>query len=306
MHRATDLSVWKGRSDTGESGDTRRMWHVVSTLDAANTPRTAIVGFCCDEGVTRNQGRVGAAQAPATIRSCLAGMAWHHHSAGFVDAGDVVCSGSQLEQAQRELSGLVKSLITAGHLPIVIGGGHEVAFGTGSGVFESVDASRKIGVINLDAHLDVRHAPVRNSGTSFRDLFQLRSFEYLCIGVARSSNTAALFERVRSTGGAWILDEDVRQDERGTMKAVAALLERCDDIYLSIDSDVMPASEAPGVSAPATLGVPFETVLRIVTTVTQHPKLRALDLAEVNPNSDIDNRTARLAARLIHSIIHGR
>ena len=68
----------------------------------------------------------------------------------------------------------------------------------------------------------------------------------------------------------------------------------------------MPASEAPGVSAPATLGVPFETVLRIVTTVAQHPKLRALDLAEVNPNSDIDNRTARLAARLIHSIIHGR
>ena len=306
MHRPIDLSVWKGRSDSGESGDTRRMWQVVSTLDATNTPRAAIVGFCCDEGVTRNQGRVGAAQAPATIRSCLAGMAWHHHSAGFVDAGDVVCSGSQLEQAQGELSVLVKNLITAGHLPIVIGGGHEVAFGTGSGVFETVDASRRIGVINLDAHLDVRQAPVRNSGTSFHDLFQLRTFEYLCIGVAQSSNTAALFERIRNTGGTWILDEDVRRDSEATMKAVAAFLDRCDDVYLSIDSDVMPSSEAPGVSAPATLGVPFETVLRIATTIAQHPKLRAADLAEVNPNFDIDNRTARLAARLIHSIIHMR
>jgi formiminoglutamase len=282
------------------------MWQVVSTLDAANTPTAAIVGFCCDEGVTRNHGRVGATQAPTTIRSCLAGMAWHHHSAGFVDAGDVVCNGAQLEQAQHELSGLVKNLISAGHLPIVIGGGHEVAFGTGSGVFETDDASRRIGVINLDAHLDVRHAPVRNSGTSFRDLFQLRSFEYLCIGAARSSNTAALFEHVRSNGGAWILDEDVRRDGEATMKAVAALLYRCDDVYLSIDSDVMPASEAPGVSAPSTLGVPFETVLRIATTLAQHPKLRAADLAEVNPNFDIDNRTARLAARLIHSIIHMR
>lgn len=306
MSKPIDLSVWKGRADSGESGDTRRMWQVVSALDAKSVPGVALVGFCCDEGVKRNQGREGAAQAPAVIRACLAGMAWHHHGAGFTDAGDVVCKGTQLETAQSELSALVKSLISLGHLPIVIGGGHEVAFGTGSGVFESVDASRTIGVINIDAHFDVRHAPTRNSGTSFRDLAQLRPFQYLCIGVAKSSNTAALFERVRNSGGAWILDEDVRRDTAGVLAAVGAFVERCDDLYLSLDIDALPASEAPGVSAPATLGVPFETVLSITNLVARSTKLRAIDLAEVNPRFDLDCRTARIAARLIHSIIHVR
>jgi formiminoglutamase len=306
MHKPADLLVWRGRTDVGESGDTRRVWQVISALEPATPSGTVLLGFCSDEGVRRNQGREGAVDAPQEIRRALAGMAWHHGSHVLADAGDIVCQGTQLEQAQHELAGMVKRLISAGHLPIVLGGGHEVAFGTGSGVFEGLDASRKVGIINIDAHFDVRQAPARNSGTPFLDLSKIRPFEYLCIGVARSGNTAALFERVKLMGGSWILDEGVRRDPSAALAAVQALIGRCDDLYLSIDMDVLPSADAPGVSAPATLGIATETLLLVAQEAAQSPKLLAIDIAEVNPRYDIDSRTARLAARIVHTLIHVR
>jgi formiminoglutamase len=311
MFRDADLSQWKGRIDIDDAGDTRRLHQVVRTFSRAEARGVVLLGFCSDEGVRRNGGRFGAVDAPDKIRALLAPMAWHAGGRSLADAGNVVCEGPQLEQAQYELEGYVARLIRAGDLPIVIGGGHEVAFGTAGGVLAARPLGAKVGLINIDAHFDLRAAPMRNSGTSFADLAarctsEGREFRYLCIGISETSNTGALFERARSLGAQWITDEVVRASVQEVSSHVRAFVESCDDIYLSIDMDAMPAYEAPGVSAPAALGIPFETVLSVVRQVSESAKMRAVDIAEVNPRFDIDDRTARLAARLIHSLIHSR
>jgi formiminoglutamase len=88
-----------------------------------------------------------------------------------------------------------------------------------------------------------------------------------------------------------------RLDELDRMIAIA------DDIYLSIDLDVLPGAAAPGVSAPAVLGVPLSVVEAMVRRVRASGKLRVADIAEFNPAFDQDRRTALAAARLAHRLL---
>ena len=73
-------------------------------------------------------------------------------------------------------------------------------------------------------------------------------------------------------------------------------------IHLSIDLDVLPASQAPGVSAPATLGVDFSLIRQICLDIAATGRLKLVDIVELNPKFDRDNATARLAARLVNDI----
>ncbi|VEB06718.1 Formiminoglutamase [Klebsiella pneumoniae] len=77
-----------------------------------------------------------------------------------------------------------------------------------------------------------------------------------------------------------------------------------DRLYLTIDLDVLPAREMPAVSAPAALGVPLATLLRIVEPLCRSGKLQAVDLVEFNPLFDIDGQGARTAARVAWQIAH--
>lgn len=65
----------------------------------------------------------------------------------------------------------------------------------------------------------------------------------------------------------------------------------------------LPASVAPGVSAPAGLGVPAHVILAACQAAAASGKLRHADVVELNPAFDVDSRTARTAARLIHTIL---
>lgn len=83
-------------------------------------------------------------------------------------------------------------------------GGHETAFAHGAGVLDAFPQA-KVGIVNFDAHLDLRHADQATSGTPFRQLAQLcdeqqREFHYACIGVSRAANTRALWDEAQRLG----------------------------------------------------------------------------------------------------------
>jgi formiminoglutamase len=303
-----DMSVWTGRVDAADGPQALR-WHQVVkpfTPDTASTG-VALIGFACDEGVRRNGGRVGAAAGPRAIRQALANMAWQDTWPVY-DAGDVDCPDDDLEAAQSRLAEVVAEVMATGLPPIVLGGGHETAWGTFRGL-TSFFPDARIGVINIDAHLDMRADVRPNSGTPFRQIADWcqehdSPFEYLVLGVSPASNTAALFDRAKERGGGWVLDVDIAPWKLdGVLAAVAALADRVDRIHLSIDLDVLPAALMPAVSAPAARGISFEAVEAILTAVLQTKKLAPVDIVELNPVYDIDGRGARLAARLVWHVV---
>lgn len=322
----TEAFDWQGRVDSEEHGDSRR-WHQhvkhvkhVRAVEPGGAPAAGspacptsrggvtLIGFAVDEGVRRNAGRTGAAAGPRALRGALAGLPVLDEPAIW-DAGDVGCDGSALEAAQDVLADRVAATIAGASLPLVLGGGHEVAWGSFQGIVRARPDLERILVVNFDAHFDLRQASQANSGTPFRQIGewcrqQGRPFGYHVLGISRFANTRALFDRAAALGVHYVLDEAL-QGETGVAAAQARLLhdlDRCQAVYLTVCLDVLPGGQAPGVSAPAPLGVPLATVLTLMRPVLASGKLVAADIAELNPGFDRDGLTARVAARIAATI----
>lgn len=298
---------WQGRDD----GEGPAYWRIHHVMNQTIQPQYALLGFASDEGVRRNQGRVGSAAGPQAIRQQLANLPVHT-PLNIVDLGDVSCSNGRLEQAQTELSAVLTQSLAKGLKPVVLGGGHEVAFASFRGLFDynrRHHPQRRIGIINFDAHLDLRQDTLASSGTPFYQAAQLsqqrgQSFHYLCLGLAQHSNTKKLFDTAHQLNCQYVFDYefDYAKNLRITTK-VKHFITEVDDLYVTIDLDVFSAHIAPGVSAPAVKGIDLAGFEWVFQHIVQSGKVRLLDFAECNPSFDVDNKTARLAAYIIYQYL---
>lgn len=313
LWQSTPAALWQGRDDSAEAANALRLFQTIARAERfepeALVGDIALLGFACDEGVRRNKGRTGAEKGPETLRRALANMASHQGHDRCVDMGTISAVGEGLEEAQQALREAVTACQRAGKRTLVLGGGHETAFGHGAGVLDAFP-DEKFGIINLDAHLDLRFADQASSGTPFRQLAltceaQQRGFHYTCIGVSRAANTQALWDEAARREVMIIEDLDVLASfEARVIPEITRNIACYDRLYLTIDLDVLPAREMPAVSAPAALGIPLATLLRIVEPLCRSGKLQAVDLVEFNPQYDIDSQGARAAARLAWQIAH--
>jgi formiminoglutamase len=296
------MSVWTGRVDEAEGPRALRWHQMVKPLVAGSPPGIALIGFACDEGVRRNRGRVGAKDGPTAIRSALANFAWHQDRPVY-DAGDVHCDNGDMEGAQSRLAEVVAAAIRVGHRPLVLGGGHETTWGTFQGIVVARPEAT-VGVINIDAHLDLRADEPGNSGTSFHQIARWcaannRPFLYQPVGIAAASNTRALFDRAEELGVVWTPDYECHAGTRAYERVDP---QGADAIHLSIDLDVLPASVMPAVSSPASGGIPLGAVEALTGVILDTGKVLAVDVVELNPAFDHDTRGARVAARLVYKV----
>ncbi len=81
-----------------------------------------------------------------------------------------------------------------------------------------------------------------------------------------------------------------------------SFIDSVDKIYLTIDLDGFSSAYAPGVSAPSPLGFSPEMAMEVIRIIKKSGKLISMDIAELNPRFDLDHRTARLAAILMHQV----
>lgn len=303
----TTQTIWTGRDDSAEGGDTRRLFQIVRPGSRGwGSDDAVLTGFACDAGVRRNHGRPGARKGPDAIRRMLAGLPVGKLEV-FWDAGDVTCDGDALEQAQVAQGEKIADILAAGARPVILGGGHEVAWSSFLGLsswLEATGQAPRVLVLNLDAHFDLRTNRPGTSGTSFDQILEYGRthglpVHYACFGVSPIGNTNGLYDHARALGVTFVADTDMQEsDLPARLRQLSELLAAADLVYLTVDLDVLPAFVAPGVSAPAPFGVPFGVVEAFVQAVKESGKLRLSDIAEINPDYDIDNRTARAAARL--------
>lgn len=317
MYRSPDRNIWRGRTDKYDGPDGARWHHVVQMLDmsrpvpaALAERKFALLGFCSDEGVRKNLGRKGAAEGPFAIRQMMANLPWHYDAGiAIYDAGDVLCPNGNLETVQRLLGQKVATLLDGGYFPVLLGGGHEIAFGHFLGAFAH-KPDKKLGIINLDAHFDLRNDPYApTSGTPFLQIARFmeqegKPFNYMCLGIQPSANTKALYKTAHT--------RKVKYLEAGTLfqlsteeieKVIAKFVKPLDHIYLTICLDAVDGAFAPGVSAPAVLGLAPQQIAQLIRIIIATKKVITCDIAEMNPAFDQDGRTARLAANLVFRIM---
>ena len=316
-YKSPDLSNWAGRATSEASG--KQYWHQfiecidLNKLDVAQSELIntdiGLLGYACDEGVKRNLGRVGAVQGPAAFRERMGKLAYHHRSKTIADLGDVVCEDEKMEGAQAKLSSVVADLLKASVFPIVVGGGHDISYGHFKGIWEAVKhtSKHKIGIINFDAHFDLR--PVEglpNSGTPFNQILSAHSeeVEYFALGIQRASNTQELFEIADQYRAGYLYNYACNCQELDTVKKVLQpFISRNDWIYVTIDMDGFSSAYAPGVSAPSPTGFDPNFVVAVLEFLLESKKVISCDFAELSPRFDQDNVTASLVARLVDKII---
>ncbi|MDF2552887.1 MAG: hutG [Chryseobacterium sp.] len=298
--------IWQGRLD-GEEPLFHRLFQRVQEAenhDLIITNDFVLHGFAVDEGVRRNKGRAGAKDAPDIIRKNMANFPVIMPDFSMLDFGNITCEDGDLEKAQNALADNVAQVLAKGAKSLVLGGGHEVTFAHYSGIRKAFP-DKKIGIINIDAHFDNRKPEDgvgASSGTGFWQIAQEENNHTLHIGIQRNSNTLKLFDTAHQLGMKYILaDEIFFENLPSVYERINELVESVDVLYLTVCMDVFNASIAPGVSAAAYNGLFTDAAfMHFYKHILKSEKLAALDVAEVNPQFDIQDRTARLAASLVN------
>jgi formiminoglutamase len=287
-----------------------RVGHLLSRhLAPGQAPRAVLLGFPVDEGVRRNGGRAGAAHGPAAIRRALYRMtpdAWGLEAhAGILgatlDAGDLVPSG-ELEADQEALGEAVAGWLERGAFPVVLGGGHETAYGHFLGYAR---LGRPVEILNLDAHPDVRE-PVEgrgHSGSPFRQALTHPSGacrRYRVAGIEPQSAARDHLAWLEACGGrafpAAGLDAGRLEELFGGLGAPA---------IATFDLDALDQAHAPGVSAPAAAGLLPGPWLAAAFLAGRTEAVSSADVCELCPPQDPDGRTARLAALTVWEMLRG-
>jgi formiminoglutamase len=226
-----------------------------------------------------------------------------------LDIGNVRIHGD-LEESQETLGAVVAHVLQTGAVPIVLGGGHETAYGHYLGY---VKAKKPVGVINIDAHLDVR--PLidgkGHSGSPFRQMLEhpdqpLRPQNYICLGAQLHTVSRAHYQYAKERGCSitWELelfavDESLAEHVKRIAQASAC------STLLTIDADAFQVADVPGVSAPNVKGLSGFTAFHCAGWAGRSPAVSSIELVEINPRFDRDGQSARWAALVIWNFLTG-
>ncbi len=301
-------SHWHGRHSAK-----KEYWHqVIQFVDLFKAQQVhadiAFLGYQCEEGVRRNQGRPGTKEGPNAIREMLGKLPIHRDDVQLADCGNLVYNEAiELSTFQLQFAGHIARLLKDRTFPIALGGGHDISYAHFCGIHDALyqDGST-FGIVNFDAHFDLREENQATSGTPFKQLLDQYGdhTHYLALGIQQSANPKSLFEAASRTGSQYLLLENCSTENyQLTLDAINLLLEKVDHLYITVDMDGFSSSFSPGVSAPSAFGLTPQYVQQTLRYLMQTKKVVAIDFAELNPGYDLDCASVRLAAKLIWEVI---
>ena len=207
-------------------------------------------------------------------------------------------------------------------IPLVIGGDHSLALGSITG---AVKARGSVGVIWIDAHADFNTDQTTPSGNIHgMPLAALAGY-----GDERLVNIGGFHPKISAEHIAIVAARDLDPGERDLLKeahvhvftmkdidhlglpetishALEIATNGTNGLHVSFDMDCMDPREAPGVGTPVRGGITYREAHLVLELIADSGKLSSLDVVEVNPILDQENRTANLAVELILSALGKR
>ncbi len=257
------------------------------------------------QGVMNVGGRLGAARGPQAFE-----RAWSRFKPELQGrAPDLTLAPVSRDVARNHEA--AAALVRQAHddastLSVVVGGGHDHGYshllGLRQALQKRLGRKPRLGCINLDAHLDLRPAtPVITSGSPFWLAIEngvLDGPDLVEFGIQAQCNAQSLRDYASLKNVTVIPFEKLRgQDVPAAFaRALDELSSRCDAVVVSLDLDCVAQAFAPGVSAPVAEGFTPMEIAAVMELSGQNTKVPSLGIFELNPEHDIDQRTALLAA----------
>ena len=254
----------------------------------------------------------GAHETPDAIRAALRRFS-SFHSSGIdlaqtvrvTDHGDLPVADATVDDADPRVHQAITGLRLDTDLVVLLGGDNAI---TRPGMRALMPLATS-GLLTLDAHHDVRgfHAGATN-GTPVRGLIEdgLPGAYVVQVGIGALSNSAPYRQ--------WCDEQRITLigvgKARGQVGAVVreqltALGELCTDLYVDLDVDVVDSAFVPGCPGARPGGLAPHELLEAAFEAGRHPKVRAVDITEVDATRDPDGRTVDLAAMCLLTIAAG-
>ncbi len=196
-------------------------------------------------------------------------------------------------------------------IPIVVGGNHAIA-APSIRAFREGNDYRSAGLIDFDAHNDLGDPSFSGptAGTMFRQVIDAGYIEgrnAVQIGLHSSLASLEQHEYAQSKGLREIPAREVwlRGVHTVMNEAIEQASEDTDAIYVSFDIDSIEDASAPGTNVPAPGGLAPREAIEAMFMLGRNPKVKALDLVEVDPLKDVRNITSRMAVGLIVAFLAG-
>jgi arginase len=213
----------------------------------------------------------------------------------------------------------VAASLEVGRLPIILGGDHSIALGSVGGAARARGA---VGLLWLDAHGDFNTSETTPSG----NIHGMILAALAGLGDPRLVNAAGPGPHVDPRRIAVVGARSLDPGERALLRGSGAQVYTMADIdrrgmahvmrealghvgagaaavHVSLDMDVVDPREAPGVGTPVPGGITYREAHLALELIAADGRLSSLDVVEVNPILDQENRTAALAAELVLSAV---
>lgn len=295
--------------------------------------KAKIIGVPMDLGA----GRRGVDMGPSALR--IAGINKAIARLGYVvtDAGNVNVrpaeSVSQMNSRARylpeiaaaceELAKEVEQSLEEGALPVIIGGDHSIAIGSVAGLASYYrKRQQRVGIIWLDAHTDANTPETTPSG----NIHGMPLAALLGHGVDELTHVAGFAPKVLPQNttiiGARSIDPGEREfiksiglrvftmselDERGMADVIKEAIEIASKdtagIHVTLDMDFIDPHVAPGVGTPERGGATYRESHLAMEKISDSGRVLSVEVAEVNPLYDTENRTAQLGVEMILSAL---
>jgi len=252
--------------------------------------------------------------APAAIRSILDRMSTFDlesdrdlNRIAAIDRGDLALADIAPADALGPLAAAVRGALAEADALALLGGDNSI---TRPGCHGMCSELSRAGLLTLDAHLDLRDLnPELTNGNPVRALLAdgLPGANIVQIGIQPFANSRAYFEIAREAGIKVISVADVRTRSIGTVveEALDLLDETVDAVYVDLDLDVLDRVFAPATPGSRPGGLTPAEVRTAARLCGAHPKVRVLDLVEIDPTKDVAEATVFAAGLCLLSFASG-
>jgi len=255
----------------------------------------ALVGIPLDANSSH---LLGPAKAPDAIRAVLHSGSGNHVTehgidviSHLVDLGNLKLENSPGSTADADLiTERIAAVVADGHKPLALGGDHSVTYPILRGIAETVD---QLTVVHIDAHPDL-YDDLDGNPLSHASPFA-RALEDGCMDRLIQIGIRTATQHQKEQAARWDV-QTITPRELNTFDASALT----GPIYLTVDLDGLDPSVAPGVSHHEPGGLTFREVLDIIDALPR--SIIGADIVELNPDRDVVDMTAAVAAKLLKEI----
>jgi arginase len=292
--------------------------------------KVSLIGAPTDIGA----GARGASMGPEALRVANIGPTLEGHGLEVLDRGNLIGPSNPWQPPEagyrhlpevvawnRLVHDAVHAELSAGRLPILLGGDHCLGLGSISAVARHCrEAGKKLRVLWLDAHADFNTSELTPSGN-------IHGMPVACLCGRGPQELIEIGGQVPALNPKWVRQIGIRSvdagekrlvhevglevfdmrfiDEMGmrhTMELALATLDDKTHLHVSFDVDFLDPDIAPGVGTTIPGGPTYREAQLCMEMIADTGRLASLDVMELNPALDLRNKTADLAVDLIESL----